>query len=59
LGGFYKKLPHLLTVDRNLKEIENVGVSDWLARQEKEWHCTACHTKLSWYTKESHQCPEK
>lgn len=57
LGG-YKKLPHLLVVNSNLKEIENYGMVNWLKNQQQEWSCTRCHAELTWYTKDNHQCSE-
>jgi hypothetical protein len=59
LGGFYRKLPHLRTVNSNLKEIRKSGVTRWLEHQKQEWHCSLCHVDHTWYTKDSHECQKQ
>lgn len=57
-GGFYKKLPHLLAFNSNLKAIQNSGIANWLENQQQEWKCPQCHSDLTWYTKDNHRCSE-
>jgi hypothetical protein len=55
-GGFYRRLPHLLTADPNLKEIQAHGQARWLESQQARWTCSHCGSRLTWHTKVTHNC---
>ncbi len=56
VGGFYRKLPHLLDMFGNMKKIQQNGLNHWLAHQRQEWKCPGCKENLTWYTKDDHRC---
>jgi hypothetical protein len=51
-------IPHHGAVLENLTALKEMGEENWLAAQEKRWHC-ACGARLSWYTAECPKCGTK
>jgi hypothetical protein len=40
----------------NLTEIENMGVSNWLRKEEAKWKCTSCGGTISVHDKKCYDC---
>lgn len=55
LVNFSKTRPHRTLGLRNLKQLKEVRVEEWLGKQEKRLTCSSCCKKLHWY---SEKCPD-
>lgn len=51
-----KKLPHLKSVSKNQRYIQEKGISEWLVQQEEAWKCPQCHASFTWYTSVCNTC---
>jgi hypothetical protein len=50
-----KTRPHRTLGLRNLKQLKEMSIEEWLKQQEKRWTCSSCSKKLHWY---SEKCPD-
>jgi len=41
---------------KNLRDIRDYGVEQWLGTQETKWQCPNCKAHFSWYTPECRRC---
>jgi len=56
LADFSKTRPHRMLGLRNLVELKEKPIEEWLLEQEKRWTCQSCGKKLHWYTEKCPQC---
>jgi len=56
LVDFSKTRPHRVLGLRNLVELKEKPIEEWLLEQEKRWTCQSCGKKLHWYTEKCPQC---
>ncbi len=54
LIDFSKTRPHRTLGLRNLKQLKEMNIEEWLKQQEKRWTCSRCGKQLHWY---SEKCP--
>lgn len=55
----YDEHDHHSVVLKNLNDIEENGIENWLGNQEKRWKCKVCETSFSWYTTQCKSCGSK
>jgi len=55
LIDFSKTRPHRTLGLRNLMQLKETKIDDWLRQQKKRWTCLSCGKKLHWY---SDKCPK-
>lgn len=53
--NFSKTRPHRALGLKNLKQLKEIGIKEWLKQEEKRWSCSSCGKKLHWY---SEKCPD-
>jgi hypothetical protein len=51
-----KKLPHLKSISKNQRFIQEKGLTKWLAQQEETWKCPQCNSNFTWYMKTCNTC---
>lgn len=59
LGDFSRTRPHRTLGLRNLRQLKEMSIEDWLRQQEKRWACSSCGKKLHWYSEECPDCGAK
>jgi len=59
LLDFSKTRPHRTLGLRNLKQLKETSIKEWLKQQEKRWTCSTCGKKLHWYSGKCPDCGEK
>ena len=59
LVEFSKTRPHRILGLKNLTQLQNASIEEWLKKQEKRWACSFCGKKLHWYTEKCPKCGEK
>jgi hypothetical protein len=42
----------------NLKKIREMGVQEWVKKEEERWRCPKCRLPMSWYDAECARCGE-
>ena len=55
LVDFSKTRPHRALGLRNLRQLKEMSIKEWLKKQEKRWTFSSCGKKLHWY---SEKCPD-
>jgi len=59
LVDFSKTRPHRTLGLRNLVQLKDARIEDWLKEQEKRWTCSSCGKKLHWYAERCPKCGAK
>jgi predicted amidophosphoribosyltransferase len=59
LVDFSKTRPHRTLGLRNLVQLRDASLIDWLRDQEKRWTCFSCGKKLHWYAEKCSRCGAK
>jgi predicted amidophosphoribosyltransferase len=59
LVDFSKTRPHRTLGLRNLVQLRDASLIDWLRDQEKRWTCFSCGKKLHWYAEKCPRCGAK
>ena len=59
LADFSETRPHRTLGLRNLKQLKETSIKEWLKRQAKRWTCSTCGKKLHWYSEKCPDCGEK
>jgi len=59
LVDFSKTRPHRTLGLRNLKQLKETSIKEWLKQQAKRWTCSICGKKLHWYSEKCPDCGEK
>jgi hypothetical protein len=54
MGGYLHRLEYL----PNLKRIREMGVQEWVIKEEERWRCPKCSLPMSWYDAECARCGE-
>jgi hypothetical protein len=55
LIDYSKTRPHRTLGLKNLKQLIELGIQEWLEQQRKRWTCCHCGKELHWY---SEKCPD-
>ena len=55
LIDFSKTRPHRALGLRNLEQLRQISIEEWLRQQEKRWTCSQCCKDLHWYAE---KCPD-
>lgn len=55
LVDFSKTRPHRTLGIKNLKQLREISIEEWLRQQKKRWACSKCGKELHWY---SEKCPD-
>jgi hypothetical protein len=55
MGGYFHRKEYL----PNLKKIREMGVQEWVKKEEKRWRCPQCGLPMSWYDAKCPGCGEK
>ena len=53
------RAPHHSAVFKNLKNIEEKGLEEWLKNQKIRWSCSTCRTSFDWYSETCKKCGTK
>lgn len=56
LVDFSKTRPHRTLGLKNLQQLRQMTIDEWLKQQEKRWACPKCRKKLHWYAKKCNDC---
>ena len=59
LVDFSKTRPHRTLGLRNLKQLKETSIKEWLKQKAKRWTCSTCGKKLHWYSEKCPDCGEK
>jgi hypothetical protein len=59
LVDFSETRPHRTLGLRNLVQLRDASLEDWLKEQEKRWTCPSCGKKLHWYAEKCPKCRAK
>ena len=54
MGGYLHRKEYL----PNLKKIREMGVQEWVKKEEERWRCPKCSMPMSWYDAECARCGE-
>jgi hypothetical protein len=54
MGGYLHRKEYL----PNLKKIREMGVQEWVKKEEERWRCPQCGLPMSWYDAECARCGE-
>jgi hypothetical protein len=54
MGGYLHRREYL----PNLEKIRQVGVQEWVKKEEERWRCPKCSLPMSWYDAECARCGE-
>ncbi len=49
-------LAHHNVAAQSLKEIDEIGVQEWLQQQKERWLCSKCNHPFSWYEENCTRC---
>ena len=52
----YDGIRHHAEVLDNVRRMCEIGVTDWLMEQDKQWRCAQCGAPVEWYARPCFQC---
>lgn len=59
LIDFSKTRPHRTLGLRNLKQLKEMSIEEWLKQQKQRWICSRCGKQLHWYSEKCPNCGTK
>ena len=51
--------PHHSVILKNLKDLSETSLEEWLQLQEARWRCPSCKTRFAWYDSVCEKCGGK